>query len=775
MSDKTISVVSQKDCTACMACYNACPVNAISMKENEERFLFPVIDEEKCIHCGKCANSCLVLNPPKREFGEEPLCYAMMGDDALRQKSSSGGMFTYIAEYVLEKGGSVCGAAWTEDWLAAHIVTNKKEDLEKIRGSKYFQSDMGKCMREVQRLLKEDRYVFFSGTGCQVEALYAFLGRDYDKLITMDIICHGVPSAALYKKYLQDTAKGREIKRVSFRDKDRHGWSTTSKITFTDGSEYYNVVSDDPWYRAFLSGLICRHSCEHCKHPNLKLKRVGDISAGDFWGIGAMYKKALHSPLGVSFVLLNSPKGKALYKELEPSFKVSEQVDIERAIEIGKKRNGQVVWPRKEHKYRKLFFDTVWKKDFRKAVDDSMKGKFDIGVVGWWYNENYGGTLTYFALHQVLKSMGLSVLMIDKPSADPNYKPDNTTIPRRFALKHYNISDIYDPNKMGVINPMCDAFISGSDQLYAAWAWPYGGQTNHLDFAAPLKNTIGYASSFGNTYEASQEFVMRSSYFLHRFNSLSVREDYAVDIVKNNFGLDVVQVLDPVFLCDPQEYHKVADESPVKKENDYMLSFFLDPDEKKREALLYLSRRLELPHTNLIHATASEFESNSERLNVGNIKADADIEDWLSYYRDADFIVTDSFHGTCFAIIFRKPFISIANKQRGDKRFVSLLKGFGLLDRLVDDPSEILTNESLFEPIDYDKVYETIEEKKSFSYAWLYNAIFNPPRKSQNSFNVMDKKVHDNLMKVFRLQDIVFKQQKEIEALKKRLEALEKK
>ncbi|MGN0537097.1 MAG: DUF4422 domain-containing protein, partial [Acutalibacteraceae bacterium] len=417
-------------------------------------------------------------------------------------------------------------------------------------------------------------------------------------------------------------------------------------------------------------------------------------------------------------------------------------------------------WFDKKNQYAVFWKECVQALPFKNDIYSMTRktaGQYDVGIVGWWYNENYGGTLTYYALNRLLKSMGLSVLMIDRPSANPNNKPKSGTIPRRFAEKYYDISAIYDPNKMGVINPLCDVFISGSDQIYADWAWAFAGQTNHLDFAAPLKNTIGYATSFGNTYEATPEETMRSSYLLHRFSSLSVREDYAVDIVKENFGLDVVQVLDPVFMCDSEEYHKLAESSSIRKEQDYVLSFFLDPDEKKREALLHISEHFNLPYNNLIHAM--NFEENSRKLNLDNIKANADVEEWLAYYRDADFIITDSFHGTCFAIIFKKPFISIANVGRGEKRFESLLGGFGLMNRLVYDIDEIMTNEKLFEPIDYDKVYEILEKKKSFSYAWLYNAIFNPPKKSTNSFNIMDKKVHDNLMKVFRLQDIVFKQQ----------------
>lgn len=761
MSDKTVSVVSKNDCTACMACFNACPVDAISMNENEEGFVFPVIDEAKCINCGKCAKSCLVLNPPARDFKEEPECYAMQGNDEIRFKSSSGGMFTYIAEYVLSKGGSVCGSAWTEDWMAEHIVTNRIEDLQRIRGAKYFQSDMGKCMREVKKLLNKGEYVFFTGTGCQVEALYAFLGKDYEKLITMDILCHGTPSAAMLKKYLEDVSEGREIESLSFRDKKPLGWETTSLIKFKDGTEYFNTADKDPWYRAFLLGLMSRPSCYHCKHPNTQMKRVSDITVGDFWGVGQLYKKELYSKLGVSLVILNSPKGKAIYKELEPQFKVSEKISNKKVIDIGVLRNIQLVFPSVRHKYSKLFLETVWNRNFKETVERSLAGKFDIGVVGWWYNENYGGVLTYYALHQVLKSMGLSVLMIDKPSADPKYKPSESTVSRRFALKHYNISDIYEPKQMSVLNKKCDNFISGSDQLFASWAWPYGEASNYLDFAETSKNKIGYASSFGNTYNASPEFIMRSSYLLHRFNSLSVREDYAVDVVKENFGLDAVQVLDPVFVCDPQEYDKLIEQSSAEKESNYVLSFFLDPDSQKREALLALSERMGEKYVNLIHAT--DFKSNIQKLDLDNIIANADVEDWLAYYKNADFVITDSFHGTCFAIIFKKPFVSIANKQRGDRRFVSMLKTFGLLDRLVDNPDEISNNEKLFEPIDYDKVYQILEEKRAFSYAWLYNAIFNPPQKSAGTFGALEYGLYD------KLYAIISQQQKEISALKKRL------
>lgn len=393
----------------------------------------------------------------------------------------------------------------------------------------------------------------------------------------------------------------------------------------------------------------------------------------------------------------------------------------------------------------------------------SENDRYDVGIVGWWYNENYGGTLTYYALHQVLKSMGLSVLMIERPTADPKYVPNYASIPRRFAKKHYSITKNYHPNQMGVLNKLCTAFISGSDQLFSPWLWEYSGPSYYLDFVQPDKNIISYASSFGNSYASTDEFRAKISYYLHRFNRISVREDYAVDIVKNNFGLNAQKVLDPIFVCDPMELHQLADQSKVKKEKKYFASFFLDPCKEKREAILYLKEKLGLPYVNLIHAC--DFEINSKKLGLDEIKPDLDIEDFLNYYRNAEFIITDSFHGTCLAIIFKKPFISIANKERGANRFVSMLKEAGLLNRLVNDYSEIYSKAELFYDINYDEVGKRLEPLRENSYNWLKQAIFEPHNKAAELFNIIDIKQYEKSMKILSIQDTIYKQQREISNL----------
>lgn len=225
-------------------------------------------------------------------------------------------------------------------------------------------------------------------------------------------------------------------------------------------------------------------------------------------------------------------------------------------------------------------------------------------------------------------------------------------------------------------------------------------------------------------------------YWLRRFDALSVRETYAVDICQNIFGLEAKKVMDPVFLCDVQEYEKLAEESGLRKDKPYLLSFILDPNESKRNAITSISSTLNMDYINLINA--DDIEQNKAKLGLKNTKADADIEQWLFYYKNADFVITDSFHGTCFAIIFRKKFISIANYQRGANRFISLLEEIGLEDRLVKDIHEISTRPELFDEIDYDSVFDVINPKVAESLQWLKNAILQPKQTDASLFNSLN-------------------------------------
>lgn len=726
-----------------------------------EGFQYPTVDDSLCVDCGLCYEKCPSVNPVPFEKKSE--CFAVMGEDELRMKSSSGGMFSLLAEKVLGKGGYVCGAAYSEDFRSVgHIIINDEVGLARLRGSKYVQSDTGAVFKEIKALLDDKRDVLFSGCPCQVAGLKSYLGKEYKNLLTVDLVCHGGNSLTAYRRFLDECSQGRKIGSVNFREKEIYGWETPVTIKFTDGTAFRQTCDKSPWYKGFLNGVINRPYCGSCKYASVQ--RVGDITLGDFWGVSEI-DPAFDDNKGTGLVLVNSSKGMNAFRSAKALLKLCEAVPLDRAIKIAETRNGQLLYPRAPHPNRDKFFKEMKGSNFGMAMAHTTDWRYDIGVVGWWYNENYGGILTYYALHQILRSMGLSVLMIEEPSETPEVKPDYGRIARRFAKKYYTISDVIHPHKLGQLNDICAAFVSGSDQLFNPALWEFSGPSYFLDFTRPEKNLISYASSFGDGFRAGSDFTARISYYLHRFNSLSVREDIGVDIMRDNFGLEAQKVLDPVFVCDPEEFHRLADKSEAAADKDYFASFFLDPCVEKREAILKLKHKLRLPYINLMHA--SSIEQNAERLGLDEIKSNLDVEDFLNYYRNAKFIITDSFHGTCLAIIFKKPFISVANRQRGAGRFVSMLNAVGLTDKLVYGCGEIYENPRLLDDIDYGKVGERLAPLREQSYNWLKRAVFKPVNKAANPFNVMDIYQYENLLKIFELQEKVYAQQREIDRLKK--------
>ena len=219
-----IEITDKKNCCGCEACVQICPLNCIAMKADKDGFRYPVTDRERCVDCGICKRVC-----PVRNTGEVPdkiVVYAARCRDAqIRRTSSSGGIFSLLAGRTLSAGGAVFGAAFTPDFLVQHRAAKTEAELNGLKGSKYIQSRIGDAFRQTENLLKEGIEVLFSGTPCQVAGLKAFLGEEYDNLFTAEILCHGVPSTAVWEKYLQhqETKNGSKVTDITFRNKIR-GW-----------------------------------------------------------------------------------------------------------------------------------------------------------------------------------------------------------------------------------------------------------------------------------------------------------------------------------------------------------------------------------------------------------------------------------------------------------------------------------------------------------------------------------------------------------------------
>lgn len=343
----TPKLASYYHCTGCGACLNACKRGALSLQRDEEGFAYPKIDAGKCIHCNACERTCPADKVIPAEESTKAY-YAYAKDADICKNSSSGGMFSLIAEEILNQGGVVFGAGFDTAFRICHQRIDCVQDIAMLRTSKYVQSDMGLTFREVEAELKADKTVLFAGTPCQIAALKQYLNRDYPKLYTQDIICHGVPSPGIWEKYLTEVHNGKEIQSISFRDKTL-GWNDFSmKVTYHDGTAYRELATKDAFERAFLANLILRPSCYQCQYKTIE--RVSDITLADYWGVETVHPE-LKDQQGVSLVLTHSQKGEQLLKAVSVNATVKE-TDIVRATTMNHAATHSVKW----HRNREEFF-----------------------------------------------------------------------------------------------------------------------------------------------------------------------------------------------------------------------------------------------------------------------------------------------------------------------------------------------------------------------------------------------------------------------------------
>lgn len=311
-----IMINDKTKCTGCHACFLSCPKHCISMVADAEGFWYPKVDNTKCSNCNICNNVCPIINNSNvNEAVNIQAFAAISNNDGIRMQSSSGGIFSALAEMVLDEGGVVFGAAFDEDFSVKTTYVENKEKLNILRGSKYVQSMIGNSYVQAKKFLNDGRVVLFSGTPCQIGGLYAFLNKNYERLVTVDIICHGVPSPLVWRKYLDyrmENSKAK-IKHISFRNKNE-GWKNFSMyMQFLDGKEYCVRHDNDPFMDVFLRNFCLRPSCYECSYKTAN--RQADITLADFWGIEDVHKD-LFDDKGTSLVILNSNVGKDYFNHL---------------------------------------------------------------------------------------------------------------------------------------------------------------------------------------------------------------------------------------------------------------------------------------------------------------------------------------------------------------------------------------------------------------------------------------------------------------------------
>ena len=676
----TVHSVAPEDCCGCSACFNICPVQAITMQEDREGFKYPKIDERSCINCGKCEKACPVLHAETAGRTLHPAFYAVWNrQDEARLSSSSGGVFRVLAEDVLADGGVVYGAAFDVHNRLRHVRAESADALVPLTGSKYVQSEIGTAFCQVRADLKNGRRVLFTGTPCQVAGLYAFLGGDDANLLTADVLCHGVPSPAVFERYLESLGVGEKC-RIEFRNKD-NGWK---KYEVVVGDRVHETFRANAYMKGFLSNLYLRPSCASCRFVGCR--RPGDLTLGDFWGAGN-FRKRYDDDKGTSLVLLNSPKARSIFQTLQDKFSLAEQVPSDSAVPF----NPSLVHASKPDARRAAFFDDFeagksWEELAASYITTEKPPRRKTGILNLQHTNNFGACLVAYALQTAIERCGSKAQVI-------NYRPEKKARLfsgafrreraagrnfEKFRRRFLNLTRVCrNMDDLSELNASLDSFVVGSDQV---WRFRYVYrflQEYLLAFAAPSKTLFSYAASFGTDFwEGNDQAteIMREK--LLRFNRVSVREESGIVICREAFGSEAVRVLDPTLLLSAADYAPIIKESQLKLPGRYVAKMILD---ETPEAAAEVERLAKEKGWEVVDIYGS-------RKKIGGKEAMLcrPVGDWLKLLQNADYVVTDSFHCVCFSLIFEKQFICVVNPERGISRLDSLLGIFGLRDRLID-------------------------------------------------------------------------------------------
>ncbi len=358
-------------CSGCAACVQVCPKSAILMKANSEGFLYPNVNAELCINCKLCEKTCPVLNEKgSGEFSERKTYAAIFNNEKLRLESSSGGMFTALAEKIINDGGVVFGAEFDTDFSVKHGWTETSEGLERFRGSKYLQSRTENSFLECKKFLEDGRKVLFTGTSCQIAGLKSFLRKDYEKLFAVDVICHGVPSPALWQKYIKFREKksASRILKTAFRRKN-DGWKLYSlSFTFANDSEYSQPLTKDKYLQLFLKDNALRESCYECSFRGDGHK--ADITLADFWGVENILPDFFDDK-GTSLVIIHNEKGMDFFTDVKDMCCYKE-VDFYEAIKFNPAYYKSVKRPEKRKTFYKNFEKSSIETLFRKYGRDPL-------------------------------------------------------------------------------------------------------------------------------------------------------------------------------------------------------------------------------------------------------------------------------------------------------------------------------------------------------------------------------------------------------------------
>ncbi len=762
-------------CCGCTACISVCKAGAIAMCVDEEGFLQPKVDNRKCVHCRRCETVCPVNNARRPV---RPICYIAksMREDILKW-STSGGVFSELAIPVLNEGGCVIGCVMDAPRKKAiHKLIEGNGLLCQMQGSKYIQSEMGDVFLSAKQQLERGRKVLFTGTPCQVDGFKRFLGNENDNLLCVEVVCHGVGSPMIFKQFLceLERSRGAEVVSVRFRDKQLCASGSSFVVEFDRASveRFVAPAYDNAYGKAFMQRLCLRRSCDHC--PSKHGLSGADITIGDYWG-GKQFHSDFDQTGGASFVAVWTKHGKcalngaALFLKQShwgwgitknPSLYRSGVSDEQkRAMFFALCRSGSV-----ETALRKSLAGIkqghfVWKLSHyicsgvnrilgRRSTNDNEVNYSRVGiktVARTLLLTNYGSFFQHYALRKLIRSFGYAPFRLDPEDSLRRELFDWLMPIRCLRLKVMSLlgirkglvdsitardiitrwSFISDYKKM--IGPLFEkntssvyAYVAGGDSI-----WFGTDPSNYLMNAAKGIPRLSYAaSSAWDKAVLSMDWRSVIKRATKHFAAMSVREQYGVNIIKEiEPKANVVRVVDPVFHLCKDELMAMAGTKRMLHLSTvfvYLVNIYSKEDANV-DALRCLAKSLSADLKIVGVQNAGKYIPNRYR-------ARPSPSEFLRYVIDAEWVVTNSFHGLVFALILHKPFVFVEQRSvrygNHNLRQQELLQTYGLCDHIVGTRfSEEDIEAVLKKQVDWEIIQEHLDVNVAYSREWLQNNL----------------------------------------------------
>lgn len=755
-----ISITDKRNCCGCSACASICGQHAIKLISDNEGFLYPIVDEAKCIECGLCEKVCPFGKAYDYTPDNTPVFYATY-DVFNRVGSSSGGIFYTLSEYTIkDRKGWVFGASFDDSMKLHHVGVHTMNEIAPLRGSKYVQSDLTGVFVQVKKLLNEGEFVFFVGTPCQIAGLRSFLRKDYDNLLLADLVCHGVPSQLMFdihKHYIENKYKSK-IVRYQFRDNE--GWCGCEIIDFDNHSQIKNrSYALSPFLYSFMQGYTCRESCYNC--PFSIIPRQGDITLGDYWGVRNVFPK-MDTSKGVSLVIVNTKKGKSIWDEVRKPL-----LCYQSSIEDATKENQNLIEQTKRPSLRSGIYDrinsegydNIVKKEFkhpnykriwlvntlRNILPDSIlkrvknyqmkkteSKKITASLITIHTGFNFGSVLQTVATTRFLSDLGIDTTVVNYIQPNYTYRHYfkglfasvrsflftilgipyvvlNNIIYGKYLKKYCVLSKpIYKKDSFEKRCPRSDYYVTGSDQV---WNTNYNGVDMRYFFSGIEGTKIAFSSSIGkDTIDTETAQMLVDG--LKDYKAISVREKSAVDILAS-LGFKSELVLDPTFILNKKDWDQYGTKIHPKQE--YILMYL--PYNIKDKDLIYRTAKKIAEKDNLkIYTFAWGVRSEKYADKTFHFCSPGD---FLSLMIHAKYIITNSFHGTAFSINLNKQFW-VYMPSAFSTRIESVLSHFALEDRLLNS---IIDDEQLSMTINYDIVNDILDTERSRTCKFIVDAI----------------------------------------------------